>query len=192
MSNLAISYTGYLNTEEIVVDSTPSASYFAAQEDLAKALSPKGVEMLNIVQRDTTTLVSDEGEEKKSTETQPSIKTRVVESLENEFLCVIDSVDYASESVDVSVYDIKDKVQVLEISSHFNEFLPTERDKIRPNASFYWRVGSRTVTSMRNDGKEYSKNSLFSEFRMRLNYVSRRALQGRLESRVAKYSELFS
>lgn len=121
------------------------------------------------------------------------VKLRTDEILESEFYCIIRSVDEVAETIYADVYDIVDNVQVMDITANFSEFLESERNKIVPNASFYWRIGSRNMlVKRRKDNSEYLRSSVFSEFRMRLTYVSPRSLKGRLESKVQKHSSLFS
>jgi hypothetical protein len=119
------------------------------------------------------------------------LKINKSEVLDGEFYCIIDSVDYVDKEVSARVYDMKNKVQVMTITANFDEFLESEQNKIVSNAMFYWRMGSRTLMTTSKKSKTFNQTKLFSEFRMRLNYVSSRALETRLQSRVDKFSNLF-
>lgn len=117
-------------------------------------------------------------------------KQQVVEDLESEFFCTIDSVDEVNKELCASVYDIEENMQVMTITVPFSNFLNSEVSKIIPNAGFYWRIGTRTTNkNLNNKLVPHSEN--FSDFRMRLTYVSPRALKGRLENNFQKYSNIF-
>lgn len=134
----------------------------------------------------------DSGEElEEEFETNKNVlKNHVVEELENEFFCTIDSVDADAKELEASVYDIKENIQVMSITVPFSEFLDSEVNKIVPNAGFYWRIGTRKIVKELTN-KTITNSETFSDFRMRLTYVSSRALKGRLDNNYQKYSTLF-
>ena len=146
-------------------------------------------EAISKLQKETQPIIENESDIS-SPQISPE-RSVVLESIENEFLCIIDCVDWETESIRASVYDVVEHIQLLEISAKFSEFLESERRKIIPNATFYWRIGTRTVTRRNLGRKDIGQTRSFSEFRMRLNYVSPRSLEGRLESRTKRYSKLF-
>ena len=119
------------------------------------------------------------------------LKTLKSEKLDDEFYCIIDSVNFEQKTITAKVYDIVEKIQIMDISSDFDEFSKQEQDNIKNNAIFYWRIGSRTITKIKGD-KESKQTKNFSEFRMKLSYISPRSLETRLQSKVNRLSKIFA
>lgn len=186
MSNTAKSYIDYSNDEQDLL--SPSIPGVIDAEKLGKS----NFSILhNIYTKKETQPIIENDSDISSPQSLPE-KSMILESIENEFICIINSVDWETESICASVYDVVDRIQLLEISAKFSEFLESEREKIIPNATFYWRIGARTITRKILGKKDIGQTRSFSEFRMRLSYVSPRSLEGRLESRTKKYSKLFA
>jgi len=182
MSNLAErSYDDLFNI-------SMSQTVFFPTESYDNDVAIEHVKSLSVVKVNNTDLAENITLESNSMDVESySAKS---ENLEGEFHCVIDSVDSENRMISARVYDIKNKVQVMVIDSSFDEFLEDEQSKIMPNATFYWRMGMRTHF-IESKTKKNQNTKLFSEFRMRLSYVSKRAVATRLASRLDKFDNIF-
>lgn len=184
MSNAALDVS-FSDTWEDLHDST---AFLPKKEKKHEYFEPR-IKPLGKLEK-TTQIESKDNDEKNSQSSFSEYKPVVEETLENEFYCIVDSVNYEIKEITARVYDMAEHIQLLEISAAFSEFLDSEQDKIHKNAVFYWRIGSRTITEIKGK-KEFKQVKSFSNFRMRLLYVSKRALESRVQAKVEKYSKLF-
>lgn len=125
---------------------------------------------------------------------QPRISNppQTIVKIEADFYCVISRVDNDKKELQARVYDQKEKVQVMDICIPFSSFSPDDILRINENSIFYWKIGTRTsvIKSKKNGTSKISNN--FSEYRMRLRYVSKRAVEERLQPRIQRFEKVFS
>lgn len=125
-----------------------------------------------------------------SNSTSPSLSA--TRNLEANFYCIIFLIDDAKKELEARVYEQEDKNYCMNIRIPFSSFSSDDILKIKINSIFYWHIGSKTtvVPSKRKGSSKKTVN--FSEYRMRLSYVSKRAVQERIRTRHLHFQNAFS
>lgn len=121
----------------------------------------------------------------------PVHKQSTVE-LEEEFYCVIYSVDHDVMQISARVYEPKVNVEVMDIDAPFSNFDKEDQKLIKENAVFYWRIGSETTYRKNKKSKISASTKNFSSFTMRRLYTSKRFHQEKINEQIKNFDSVFS
>lgn len=113
--------------------------------------------------------------------------------LEAEYYCVASSIDATDKVIEARVYDINSNTHIMNIDVPFDEFSVDDQLLIKPNAIFYWRIGTKTTIKFNKKKTAISKqNTTFSSFLMRRVFTRRRFHQNKIDKRVSLLKTMFS
>lgn len=191
MSNTALKelpeYEAELKTSSIISDNESIKYKPSTKHHLVS------VEQLPV---ENETKIEIENENKKATSClrQSSANSLGVSKIvEADFYCVISLVNKITEELEARVYELQSKDYVMDIEIPFSSFDEQDIPRIKTDSIFYWQIGTKTRYVKSKHSNNFSKISEnFSEYRMRLTYVSKRAVKNRIKSRTEHFKKAFS
>ncbi|ELO1773917.1 hypothetical protein K6U20_07620 [Vibrio fluvialis] len=121
-------------------------------------------------------------------------KDRIINTslkLTDEFYCVISFIDWENKELESRVYDINDKIHVMDIKLPFSEFCESDISLIKNNAVFYWRIGQKVEKIKNKKNKIVRKNTNFNSFTMRRVFSSSKFFKNKINKKNIEINSLF-
>jgi len=128
----------------------------------------------------------------KGTESLLRVTPKAKLHLEADYFGVISFVDIEAHSISASIYDKKERVELMEIEIPFSNFKEEDHCLFESGAVFYWQVGKKETFSKNKRGHIKSNQVNISQMRMRRAFVDMSKQEKRIENLSEKYRKVLS